>query len=77
MPGRARRKGEPSELFARATTEASRRRLQKPLVVALASLALASPLRTVEPTAAVPHLADGVWRVEGPAIPALDVVIGR
>ena len=31
--------------------------------------ALVSLLRAVEPAAAAPQLADGVWRVEGPAIP--------
>ena len=39
------------------------------LVTALVSLAVVSTLWAVEPTAAAPQLADGVWRVEGPAIP--------
>jgi hypothetical protein len=40
------------------------------LVVAMyASFVVVSPVRAVEPTAAAPQVADGVWRVEGPAIP--------
>jgi hypothetical protein len=40
------------------------------LVVAVyASFVVVSPVRAVEPTAAAPQVADGVWRVEGPAIP--------
>ena len=40
------------------------------LVVAVyASFGVFSPVRAGEPMAAAPQLADGVWRVEGPAIP--------
>jgi len=39
------------------------------LAVAMCSSFVVSPVRAVEPTAAAPQLADGVWRVEGPAIP--------
>jgi hypothetical protein len=40
------------------------------LVVAVyASFVVVSPVLAVEPTAVSPQVADGVWRVEGPAIP--------
>jgi hypothetical protein len=33
------------------------------------SFVVVSPVRAVQPTAALPQLADEVWRVKGPAIP--------
>ena len=39
------------------------------LVVVYSSLVVVSPVQAEEPTAAAPQLADGIWRIEGRAIP--------